>query len=165
MHIKESKSDSVATFKEQQLVSFMLGHEEFAVDILNIQSINRIVEMTKIPNSPSYVEGIINLRGKIIPIIDLRRRLNMKVEEHNKETRFIVVDINNRIVGFIVDSVCEVLRLDGNKTEPPPHLVSNVDSAFITAVGKLKDRLLILIDIEKIFSIEEKEVLSKLEYN
>lgn len=144
---------------ELQLVTFHIGEEEFAVDILNIQGINRMVEITKVPNAPDYVEGIINLRGKVIPIIDLRRRLGLKAKEYDKATRFIVVEISNKVIGFIVDNVNEVLRINRNITEPPPPIVSGINSEYITAVGKLDDRLIILLDIEKILTNKEKTEL------
>jgi purine-binding chemotaxis protein CheW len=150
---------------ELQLVSFHLGNEEFAVDILNIQGINRMIEITKVPNAPEYVEGIINLRGKVIPIIDLRKRLGMEQKEYDKETRFIVVEIKARVVGFIVDSVNEVLRINRNITEPPPPMVSGIDADYITAVGKLQDRLLILLDLDRILSEKESKELKSLTIN
>lgn len=154
-----SKSEKIAVGDDLlQLVTFHIGDEEFAVDILNIQGINRMVEITKVPNSPDYVEGIINLRGKVLPIINLRKRLEMPDIEYDKNTRFIVVEINGRVVGFIVDSVSEVLRISRTITEPPPEMASTVDSEFITAIGKLEDRLLILLNIEKI--LFNKETLS-----
>ncbi len=133
-----------------QLVTFKLENEEFGVDILNIQGINRMVEVTKVPNSPEYVEGIINLRGQVIPIIDLRKRLNMPDRAYSKDTRFIVVEFKNKVVGFIVDSVNKVLRIDRKLTEPPPKTATRIDSEYITAVGKLEDSLLILLDFERI---------------
>jgi len=148
-----------------QLVTFHIGDEEFGVDILNIQGINRMVEVTKVPNAPDYVEGIINLRGKVIPIIDLRKRLGMVEKDYDKNTRFIVVEMKDKVIGFIVDSVNEVLRINKSVTEPPPPMVSGIDSEFITAVGKLEDRLLILLDIERILSSEEKKELDSIVEN
>lgn len=150
-----------ALSEQLQLVSFHIGDEEFAVDILNIQGINRMVEVTKVPNAPDYVEGIINLRGKVIPIIDLRKRMGLPEKPYDKDTRFIVVEISNKVIGFIVDSVNEVLRINSNITEPPPPVVAGIDSEFITAVGKLEDRLLILLDIEKILTSAERGELAK----
>jgi purine-binding chemotaxis protein CheW len=157
---EQTQTQSQSSLNEQlQLVSFHLGDEEFAVDILNIQGINRMVEITKVPNAPDYVEGIINLRGRVIPIIDLRRKLGLDTKEYDKATRFIVVEIDSKVIGFIVDSVNEVLRINSSITEPPPPMVAGVESKFITAVGKLEDRLLILLDIENILSDTElKEV-------
>lgn len=145
-----------------QLVSFKIGNEEFGVDILKVQEINKMVEITKIPNSPPFVEGVINLRGKIIPIIDLRTRLGLDKIEQTKDTRIIVVEVENRILGFIVDSVSEVLRIPAGITEAPPEIVSGIDSEFIKSVGKLEDRLLILIDLNKILSASETKQLSNI---
>jgi purine-binding chemotaxis protein CheW len=142
-----------------QLVSFNIGNEEFGIDILKVQEIIRLIAITKVPNSPEFVEGVVNLRGKVIPVIDLRIKLRMVKKEHNNNTRIIVVEINNTTVGFIVDAVSEVLRIPKNITEPPPPIVAGIDSDYITAVGKLEDRLLILLDLEKILSLKEKEEL------
>jgi len=138
-----------------QLVSFKIANEEFGVDILNVQEINKMTQITKVPNAPEFVEGVINLRGRVIPIIDLRTRLKLEKKEHDKDTRIIVVEIVGRTVGFIVDAVKEVLRIPMNITEAPPEIVTGVDSEFIRAVGKLEDRLLILIDLEKVLNSEE----------
>jgi Chemotaxis signal transduction protein len=139
-----------------QLVSFNIGQEEFGVDILKVQEINRMLTVTHVPNSPYYVDGVINLRGKVIPIIDLRTRLGLERKEHDKDTRIIVVELEGKTVGFVVDAVSEVLRIPRNITEPPPVLASGVDSSYITAVGKLEDRLLILLDLDKVLSTDEK---------
>lgn len=158
-----STTEKAGSSELLQLVTFHLGDEEFAVDILNIQGINRMVEITKVPNAPDYVEGIINLRGKVIPIIDLRKRLGLPPTEYTKSTRFIVVEIDNKIIGFIVDSVSEVLRIDSSITEPPPQVVSGIDTEYITAVAKLEDRLIILLDLEKILTDKQKQELSTME--
>jgi len=142
-----------------QLVSFKIGEEEFGVDILKVQEINRMLEITKVPNAPSFVEGVVNLRGRIITIVDLRSRLDMPRVDHNAKTRIVVVDLGSRTVGFIVDEVSEVLRIPRDITEPPPPMVANVDTDYITAVGKLEDRLLILLDLDKIFSFDEESIL------
>lgn len=139
-----------------QLVSFVLGNEEFGVDILCVQEINRMLQITKVPNSPVYVDGVINLRGRVIPVIDLRQKLGLPRKEHDNNTRIIVVEVNNKTVGFVVDGVREVLRIPRSITEAPPEIASGINSEFIKSVGKLEDRLLILIDLEKILSKDEK---------
>lgn len=138
-----------------QLVSFKIGKEEFGVDILKVQEIIRMMKITQVPNSPDYVDGVVNLRGKVIPVVDLRKRLGLEIKERDKNTRIIVVELENKTIGFIVDEVNEVLRIPRNITEAPPKLVSGIDSEYITAVGKLEDRLLILLDLEKVFNNEE----------
>ncbi|MGD8778861.1 MAG: chemotaxis protein CheW [Ignavibacteria bacterium] len=144
-----------------QLVSFKIGDEEFGVDILKVQEIIRMIQITKVPNAPVFVEGVVNLRGRIIPVIDLRRRIGMEKRDYDKETRIVVVEISDNTVGFIVDEVSEVLRIPRSITEPPPEMVSGLDSDYITAVGKLEDRLLILLDLERILSSEEQQQLNQ----
>ncbi len=136
-----------------QLVSFKIGEEEFGVDILKVQEINRMIEVTRVPNAPDYVEGVVNLRGKVIPIVDLRKRLGMLSKEKDKNTRIIIVELSGKTVGFVVDAVREVLRIPKSVTEPPPSLTSGIMNAeYITAVGKLDDRLLTLLDLEKVLN-------------
>lgn len=144
-----------------QLVTFSIGEEEFGVDILKVQEIIRIMEITKVPRAQDFVEGVINLRGKVIPIIDLRRRFGFASKEHDKHTRIIVIEINNMIVGFVVDSVSEVLRIPAATVEPPPPVVAGVESEYISGVGKLEDRLLILLDLDKLLSSEDLEAFSQ----
>jgi purine-binding chemotaxis protein CheW len=142
-----------------QLVTFSIGEEEFGVDILSVQEIIRMMDITKVPRAPEFVEGVINLRGKVIPIIDLRRRFGLSTRDHDKHTRIIVIEINNMIVGFVVDSVSEVLRIPASTVEPPPPVVSGLESEYISGVGKLEDRLLILLDLNKLLSGEERDLL------
>ena len=142
-----------------QLVSFQIGGEEFGVDILKVQEINRTVEVTRVPNVPPFVEGVINLRGKVIPVVSLRARFGMERKEHDKDTRIVVVELRGMTVGFIVDAVNEVLRISRSVTEPPPALTASGSAEYITGVGKLGDRLLILLDLEKVVGVEEVEVI------
>jgi purine-binding chemotaxis protein CheW len=135
-----------------QLVSFSIGSEEFGVEILKVQEINRMLDVTRVPNSPEYVEGVINLRGKVIPVVNIRRRFGMERKDKDKHTRIVIVELGGQVVGFLVDGVKEVLRIPRSIIEPPPSLVGAISSEYITAVGKLEDRLLILLDLEKILS-------------
>ena len=144
-----------------QLVTFSIGDEEFGVDILKVQEIIRTMEITKVPRAPAFVEGVINLRGKVIPIIDLRKRFGLQTRGHDKNTRIIVIEINNMIVGFVVDSFPEVLRIPASTVEPPPPKVAGLESEYISGVGKLEDRLLILLDLNRLLSREERSVLSQ----
>ena len=115
--------------------------------------------ITKVPNAPGYVEGVINLRGRVIPVIDLRLKLGMEKKEPDKNTRIVVVEVREKIVGFIVDAVKEVIRIPEEITEEPPDIVTGLNSEYIKAVGKLEDRLLILIDLKKILFTEDIEKL------
>ena len=139
-----------------QLVSFVVNGEEFGVDILKVQEIIRMMKITKVPQSQNYVDGVINLRGRVIPVVNLRSRLGMEKAENTNKTRIIVVELGNKTIGFIVDEVKEVLRIPKSITEPPPKAVAGIDSDYITSVGKLEDRILILLDLEKLFTQEEE---------
>ena len=143
-----------------QLVTFSLDEEEFGVDILKVQEIIRMMEVTKVPNSPEFVEGVINLRGKVIPVIDLRSRFGLDSHAYDKDTRIMVIDIKNMIVGFVVDAVSEVLRITADTVEPPPPVVAGIESDYISGVGKLKDRLLIMLDLDRLLSGTERDELS-----
>lgn len=156
MELQEKSEKNENTIAELiQLVGFKIGDEEFGVDIIKVQEINRMVEITRVPNAAHFVEGVINLRGKVIPIIDMRKRLDLHLSDYTKETRIVVVEDDGRIVGFIVDSVSEVIRLDKKITEAPPPMVSGIKSDFITAIAKLEERLLILLDLKMILHSEE----------
>ncbi|MGD0657384.1 MAG: chemotaxis protein CheW [Syntrophorhabdales bacterium] len=148
-----------------QLVTFRLEDEEFGVDILKVQEINKMIDITRIPNAPPFVEGVINLRGKIIPIVDLRKRLGFEGRSYDKSTRIIVVELEGMVLGFIVDSVSEVLRISESTVEPPPALVSGVDSEYIEGVGKLDNRLLILLELKKVFTSTDRRALEKVSNN
>ena len=138
-----------------QLVTFSIDEEEFGVNILKVQEIIRIMEITRVPRSPEFVEGVINLRGRVIPIVDLRRRFGLAAIAHDKDTRIIVIELNSLVVGFIVDAVSEVLRIPADTVEPTPPVAAGVDSEYISGVGKLQDRLLILLDLDKLLTAED----------
>lgn len=141
----------------KELVTFNVGEEEYGVEILKVQEIIRMIGITKVPKAPEFVEGVINLRGKVIPVVNFRKKFGMEDKEDNKETRIIVSNIDGRILGFIVDSVSEVLRLPISAIEPAPTIITSNDSEYIIGVGKLEDRLLILINLDKLLS--DKELL------
>ncbi len=134
-----------------QLVSFVVGVEEYAIPILRVQEINRMMQITRVPQSPEFVEGVINLRGKIIPVVDLRARFGLGCSESTSENRIIVVEVSGRVIGFTVDKVNEVLRISANIVDDPPTMVSGIETDYVEGVGKLDDRLLILLDLNKLF--------------
>lgn len=138
-----------------QLVSFHIAGEEFGLEILKVQEIIRMQDLTKVPNSPDFVEGVINLRGKVIPVIGLRKRFGMEDHSHDRQTRIVVVEVQGTVLGFVVDSVSEVLRIPSETVEPPPRLCK-VDREYISGVGKLDNRLLILLDVDRLMSESEQ---------
>ncbi len=141
-----------------QLVSFRLGQEEFGIDILKVQEINRMVDITRVPQAPYYCEGVINLRGKVIPVIDLRKKFDMDAREWDKNTRIVVCDVKGNVVGMIVDAVEEVLRIPGSTVESAPSIVTTVNSDYIKGVAKLEERLMIFLDISRIAAEAQEEV-------
>ncbi len=156
--VNEEKSS-----RQIQLVGFRIENEDFGIDISKVQEINRMVEITKIPQSAEFVEGVINLRGKIIPVIDLKRRFGFtKSTTRTKENRIVVIEASGNTVGFIVDEVNEVLRIKEDSIEPTPELVnSNVDIRYIQGVAQVEENLLIVLNTDLIFSKEEQISLSE----
>lgn len=139
-----------------QLVSFHLGGEEYALDILRVQEIIRMQDLTRVPNSPAFVEGVINLRGRVIPVVGLRKRFGLTPIAAGKHTRIVVVEVHGTVVGLVVDSVSEVLRIAADTIEPPPRL-GKVDREFVSGVGKLENRLLLLLDVDHLLSGNEQD--------
>ncbi|MGB4701761.1 MAG: chemotaxis protein CheW [Syntrophomonadaceae bacterium] len=148
---------------EIQLVVFTLKQGdtvcEYGVPISQVQEIIPMAKPTRLPQVPDFVEGIINLRGKIIPIIDLKKRFDMEATEITSDTRSVVVEVSGQTVGIIVDEVSEVLRLSKDNIEPPPAAIGGITAEYLTGVGKLEDRLLILLDMDKILTEQEKAEL------
>ena len=143
-----------------QLVSFMLADEEYGVEVLKVREIIRMPDITKMPNTPPYVEGIINLRGKVIPIVSMRRRFGLAESDYDGRTRIMVMDVVGGLTGFIVDGVSEVIRIQSGDIQPPPSMVSgNIGQDFITGVFNHQERLLVLMDVDRMFSGDELDVL------
>ena len=144
---------------EMQLVVFILGKEEYGVDIMQVKEIVTYKEPVKVPNTPKFVEGIINLRGEIIPIVNLKKRFNIPGEDLGEQTRVIVMSIESKKVGFIVDDASEVITISSENVEPAPEIVAGIDRRYITGIGKVEERILIILDLDKLFSEKEQEAL------
>jgi purine-binding chemotaxis protein CheW len=143
-----------------QLVVFTLGGEEYGVPINYVREIIRKPEITHMPNAPMFILGVINLRGQIIPIISLHTRFNLG-DVGTTETKIVIVEYASLQVGMEVNEVSEVLTLDSDRISPAPAMATTIDSGFISGVGKLQDRLLIILDVERILSDEEHSMLSE----
>jgi purine-binding chemotaxis protein CheW len=149
--------------ESRQLVIFKLGDEDFGADILQVKEIEKLEqEVTRVPKSPGFVEGVINLRGEIVPIVDLRKRFGLSVRPVGADTRVIIVEVNDNLIGMIVDQVAEVLRVNVDNIFPTPEITKTVDSYFINAVAKINDRLVVLLNLERTLSAEEAKELSDL---
>ncbi len=132
------------------IVGFRIGAETFGVPITCVHEIVRVPEITTVPDAPAFVEGVINLRGKIVSVVDLRKRFGETNSQTTKKNRVIVVESSGKLVGLIVDAASEVLRIPHAEIEPPPRVIADENSSYVTGVGKLKDRLIILVDLEKV---------------
>jgi purine-binding chemotaxis protein CheW len=137
-----------------QLVGFHIGDEEYCLDILRVQEIIRLQLLTRVPNAPDAMEGVMNLRGKIIPVIALRKCFGLEQMAPDKQARIVVVEVKGAVFGFIVDSVSEVLRIATDTVEPPPQL-GKVQQEYVSGVGKIDDRLLILLDLDRLMSRDD----------
>jgi purine-binding chemotaxis protein CheW len=148
---------------DNQIVVFELGSELFGVNIAAVESIIKVQTITRMPHAPDFVNGVTNLRGKVLPVIDLRQRFGMERQEADKKSRIIVVNVGKTEVGMIVDGVSEVLTVPEQAVELAPPIVTTVNSTFITGIAKLEGRLVILLDLNLVLSLEEKGSLSVLQ--
>ena len=159
--VKEEKKQQLSG-EVVQVVSFRLATEEYGVDISQVQEIIRMVEITHVPRAPRFMEGVINLRGQLIPIIDLRTRFGMPRINATKSTRIIVTEIGSKRVGIVVDSVSEVLNLPIENVEDAPEMIAGVGTEYIQGVGKMSERLIIMLDLTMVISGEEKQQLEQI---
>ncbi|HWI51441.1 MAG TPA: chemotaxis protein CheW [Symbiobacteriaceae bacterium] len=142
-----------------QLVVFQLGHELYGADISVVREVSSVQRVTRVPRTPKYIDGVTNLRGRVIPVVDLRRRMGLPVSAATKATRIAVAELEGGQVGMIVDAVIEVLRVPQSAIEPPSQLLSKVDSEYVHGVAKVDGRLIILLDLARVLQREERKVV------
>lgn len=146
-----------------QLVSFHLDNEEYGVEVLKVREIIRMVNITHMPNTPHYIDGIINLRGKVIPIVSMRKRFDLMEAEAGSQTRVIIMDVDGELLGFTVDAVSEVIRISSSDIQPPPSAaVGGIGQEYISGVINHGERLLVLLNLDKMFTSEEKELFGSM---
>lgn len=148
--------------ESRQLVVFSIADEIYGVDIHQVKEIIRVPEITRVPRTPDFVEGVVNLRGSVIPVLDLRKRFGFASGEASSDQRIVVMEVANQTVGMIVDSVSEVLQVDVEEVEAPSPYVVSVDSQYIAGIVKLDERLIILLDADRVLSNEEREAVAQL---
>lgn len=141
------------------VVSFTLAGEEYAVEITKVKEIILVEGITRVPQMPDFIEGIINLRGSVIPVVDLRKRFDLACEVNGEDTRIVIARMDERIVGLIVDTVSQVMKIPNDQIQPPPDTIAGIAGEYLQGVGKMDDRMIILLDIEKVFREEELEEL------
>ncbi|MEE9285888.1 MAG: chemotaxis protein CheW [Dehalococcoidia bacterium] len=149
---EESKS-------ERQLVVFDLASEAYGVDINAVREIIRMQEITNVPRAAEFVEGVINLRGKVIPVVDLRRRFGLAVAEGTKDNRIVVVEVGDHDIGIVVDAVTEVMRIPANSVEPPSAVITTDDSDYLMGIAKLEHSMIILLDLDRVLTGVQQEGL------
>ena len=144
-----------STETTHQFLTFALGAEEYGVEILKIQEIKGFSAITPLPNAPAHVRGVLNLRGTIVPIVDLRKKFGMPEEANTAFTVIVVVRVQGQVMGFIVDAVSDVLTVTGAEIQPTPNLHGQVDTTFLTGLAKAGEKLVILLDIDKVLTTAE----------
>ena len=144
--------EGTAAADKQQFLSFQLGAEEYGIDILRVQEIRAYEKATRIPNTPEFIKGVINLRGIIVPVVDLRMKFGLETAEYNEVTVLIVLNLANRTIGVVVDKVSDVLALAPADIRPAPEFASSVDNAFVRGLATLGERMLIITDIERLMT-------------
>ena len=156
---EQRTTDLAGNGDEKQLVVFQLAAKLYGVEISRVHEIIRLQSVTRVPRAPAFVEGVINLRGKVIPVVDLRRRFGLPMADHTRSSRIVVLEIGDQVVGIIVDAVSEVLRVSPGTVEPPSPVVAGIDSEYLHGIAKLTDRLVILLDLERVLAREERRAL------
>ncbi len=155
---EEDDRDDVINFEEHvQVVSFIIGSEEYAIDILHIHEINKIVQITRLPNVPPFILGIMNLRGNVIPVVDLRVKFGLTKKDFDDDTRAIVVEVEQKLVALIVDSVHQSLRLRKSDVEFASEMITGISADYISGVAKYKNRLVILLKMSSVLMEEQSE--------
>ncbi len=149
------KIDDATTSGAREYLTFRLDQEEYGIDILKVQEIRGYEAPTRVAEAPHFIKGVVNLRGTIVPIVDMRLKFNCARAEYNSFTVVIVLNLRNRIVGIVVDSVSDVMELPAENIKPAPDLDSGIDSAAVLGLGSLGDRMLILVDIERLMSASD----------
>jgi len=145
-----------------KIIVFKMNKQQFGLDVNQVRSIERMLEITEVPRTESFMKGVVKLRGKIIPIVELKERLQLGITNYNNETRILIVTLNNLQVGFVVDSATDVIDMDSSIIEEAPQMIQNVNNNFVSGVAKLKEDLLIILHLENLFSFEEYKKIERL---
>ena len=159
----ENNENKVDVENSINLVTFKLGNNEYAIDIMQAKEIIKMEKITLIPNAPDYVEGVINLRGNIIPIVDLKKRFNLDENEGEKNTGIIIVKIDDVDMGIIIDAISKVVSIATSNIQPPPPMLSGIGQKYIKGVAKLEDKLLVVLDLEKLIVGDDDDTEENIE--
>ncbi len=164
--VRNENQAAVNAFSADQLagkyLTFFLGEEQYGLEILKVREINGMMSITSLPTTPDYVDGVINLRGKVIPVMDLRAKFGLQRKEVDDETCIIVVEMGEMEVGVVVDKVSEVQDINAADIEPPPTLGEGLETDYILGMGKSADRVTILLNLDKVFSTSEVQTFQRM---
>ncbi len=147
----------------KQFISFTVGDEDYGLELLRVREVIRVREITWLPKAPTFVKGIINLRGDVIPIIDLRDKFGLEPSEQTEMTRVIVAEVGGRLIGMVVDSASQVVRISADQIDPPPPVLGGFSEEFINGVGKIEDRLVVLLNADAILTVDERLSLASVD--
>lgn len=145
--------------KGTQFVTFMLAEEKYGLDILKVRELISYSHITRIPNMPNFLKGVLNLRGLVVPVVDLRKKFNMSAREYNKYTVIVILHVEKKLIGIIVDSVTDVIYLDPEQIQPTPEFSFKIDTAFVKGIGRFKEEMIILLNSDKLLSLDEMGLL------
>lgn len=157
---RASKQEGVVK-DQKQFVTFVISNENYGVPVLKVQEIIGMTEIVHVPNCPDFMKGVINLRGSVVPVIDMRRRFKMEERQYDMFTVIIIVEVRDMLVGMIVDSVSDVVDIDASDVQKTPQFTVKIDTDFIEGIGQIGRKLVIILDIEKILSVEEIDALDR----
>jgi len=161
MHTSTENKQKGAAEEEKQYVTFKIADESYGVGVLKVQEIIGMTEIVYVPNSPDFMKGVINLRGAVVPVVDMRKRFRMEERKYDMFTVIIIVEVKEILVGMIVDTVSDVVGIPQNAIQETPHLTTKIDTQFIEGIGQTNDKLVIVLDIDKILSAEEIKTIEQ----
>jgi len=159
----QTNNEQTVNGGSRELLTFTLGREEYGIDILKVQEIRGYEAVTTIANAPEFIKGVINLRGIIVPIVDMRIKFNLGNVTYNESTVVIILNVSGRIVGMVVDGVSDVTSLKANEIKPAPEFGTDMDTKYIQGLGTVDDRMIILVDIERLMSSRDMELIEEVE--
>lgn len=155
------KTSDAAKSDDRQFVTFIIGEENYGVEVLKVQEIIGMTQIIHVPNSAEFMKGVINLRGAVVPVVDMRRRFRMEEREYDMFTVIIIVEVKNRMVGMIVDSVSDVVDISESTIQDTPHFTAKIETDFIKGIGQVESKLVIILDIDKILSTSDMEKMAQ----
>ncbi|MCB0113419.1 MAG: chemotaxis protein CheW [Caldilineaceae bacterium] len=159
----ENQQKTTIHADEEHLVIFTLGTENYGVDISEVWEINTMLEITRIPQAPDFIEGVINLRGQIVPVMDLRKRLGLMAKEYDRDTRIMVIQTLGNRLGLIVDSVSEVVKVSQDVIEPPSQLTTLIEDNYLRGIAKQENYLIILLDVHRLLNEDEQQEIEEIQ--